>query len=54
MPFSNEDFAINYLAPLKLGVKIKGTDEEKIKQEVLQWIRNKGVDPQTHEIIWTK
>jgi len=52
MPYSSDNFAINYLEPLKLGVKIKGTDVEAIKQEVLQWIEDMGVDPSSHEIIW--
>lgn len=52
MPYSSDNFAINYLEPLELGVKIKGADVEAIKQEALQWIEDKGVDPSTHEIIW--
>ncbi len=52
LPFENNDFAANYLGPLKLGVKIKGQDKTRIKQEVLDWIQDKGVDPGIHEIVW--
>lgn len=52
VPYSNGEFAINYLAPLKLGVKIKTKDKESVKENVLEWIKSKGVNPDTHEIVW--
>lgn len=48
LPLMSEKFDLDYLSPLKLRVILKkGT-----KEEVLDWIRSKGVDPQTHEIEW--
>lgn len=52
MPFSNQDFAINYSGPRQLTVKIKGTPQERVKDEVLRWLTNHGYQPASHEIIW--
>ncbi len=52
MPYSNEDFALNYLEPMVLIVKIKGTEREAIMEQVNYWIKSKGVDPESHEIEW--
>jgi len=52
MPFSNQDFAINYSGPRQLAVKIKGADKEKIKDEVFRWLQNHGYQPASHKIIW--
>jgi hypothetical protein len=52
MPYSNEDFSLNYLEPLVLIVKIKGVEREAIMEQVKYWIKSKGVDPATHEIEW--
>ncbi len=52
VPYENEEFALNYLAPLKLGVKIKIDDKEAVKEKVRVWIKDKGVDPASHEIVW--
>lgn len=52
MPYSDDDFAINYDSPLTLRVKIKNSDVEATKVKVLQWIEDKEIDPSTHEIIW--
>ncbi len=52
MPYSDDDFAINYDSPLVLRVKIKSPDIEATKIKVLQWIEDKEIDPTTHEIIW--
>ncbi len=52
MPFSNQDFAINYSGPRQLAVKIKGADKNKIKDEVFRWLQNHGYQPASHKIIW--
>lgn len=52
MPYSNEDFALNYLEPMVLIVKIKGEEREAIMEQVKYWIKSKGVDPESHEIEW--
>lgn len=51
LPFENEDFAIDYIGPLKLVVELK-TATQSAKQETLDWIQQQGVDPQSHEIIF--
>lgn len=50
-PYSNADFSIDYAGkPLTLVVNVKNPDVEKVKQEVIDWIKSKGVDPSTHTI----
>jgi len=53
VPYQTDEFSVNYQAPFHLKVKIKKLkDLEAIKQEVLNWINSKGVDPATHQIDW--
>ncbi|MBL7150900.1 Ig-like domain-containing protein [Candidatus Microgenomates bacterium] len=52
IPYETENFKIAYEAPLLLLVKMKKENNEKIKKEVLDWIRSKKVDPSTHKIEW--
>ncbi len=53
-PYSNADFSIDYAGkPLTLAVQIKNPDINKVKQEVIDWIKSKGVDPSTHTINYT-
>lgn len=53
LPYENEDFAIDYIAPLSLGVEIKiATQAAQIKKGVLNWVSSHGVDPATHQIQW--
>jgi len=51
VPYSAQDFEADYLAPLKLEVKIK-TNPGLAKQAVEAWIKSHKVDPETHEIIY--
>lgn len=51
IPFKTENWSINYLKPLEFLVTLK-TDTPEIRQEVLDWIESKGVDPKTHKIEW--
>ncbi len=50
-PYQTENWSIDYLGPLKFEVILK-KDTSQIRQEVLDWIASKGVDPSTHKIIW--
>jgi len=52
VPYSNEDFSLNYLEPMYLIVKIKGSERAAIMEQVKYWIKSKGVDPASHEIEW--
>ena len=51
IPFKTDSWSIDYLGPLKLKV-ILTKDTKEIRQEVLDWISSKGVDPATHKIEW--
>lgn len=50
-PYKTKNWQIGYLKPLTLEVILK-TDTPVIRQEVLDWITSKKVDPSTHQIIW--
>lgn len=53
LPYETNDFSADYIAPFYLQVKIKNaTFSAQIKQEVLDWIKSKGVNPNTHKIDW--
>lgn len=52
MPHESENFYINYFGPLELGVKIKKGDKTEVKWEVYDWLQEKGVDVDSHKIIW--
>ena len=51
VPYSDQNFEVDYLAPLKLEVKVK-TDPDLAKQAVEAWIKSHKVDPESHEIIY--
>lgn len=54
LPYENENFSIDYAAPMSLKVEIKiATQTAQIKREVLDWISSRGVDPATHQIKWS-
>lgn len=50
-PYEAQNFSVDYIGPLKLLVKL-GKDTPQIRQEVLDWIKSKGVDPASHQIVW--
>ncbi len=54
VPYSTSTFSIDYVDGLILEVKMKGTNEGEIKRQVTDWIRNRGVDPSTHTIRYTR
>jgi len=51
VPFSSKNFSLDYIKPLTLQVTLK-EDTPAARQEVLNWINSKAVNPQTHKIIW--
>ncbi|MGB9637463.1 MAG: Ig-like domain-containing protein, partial [Microgenomates group bacterium] len=51
IPFETKNWWITYRGPLKLQVTFK-KDTPALRQEVLDWIRSKGIDPGTHQIEW--
>lgn len=51
IPYKTQNWQIDYLKPLILEVILKA-DSPAIRQEVLDWITSKKVDPATHKIIW--
>ena len=56
LPYETEDWKIwTYTGRLRILVTITerpGLNHNKVKRDVLRWIRSKGVNPSTHEIIW--
>jgi len=53
VPFETENWSVDYLKPLEIQVMLK-SDTPEMRQEVLDWIESKGVNPQTHKIIFKK
>jgi len=51
IPFETKDWWITYQGKLKLKVTLK-KDTPALRQEVLDWIKSKNVDPSTHQIEW--
>jgi len=51
IPYKAENYSIDYLDPLILEV-VFPKDTPETRQEVLDWISSKGVDPKSHTIIW--
>lgn len=51
IPYKSTNWQIDYLKPLVLEVKVK-KDTPEIRQEVLNWIKSKNIDPSTHQINW--
>src|SRR3989338_2977829 len=49
-PYKTGSFDIVYKTKSTLEVKMKISDREKVKQEVIDWIKSHGVDPATHSI----
>jgi hypothetical protein len=48
----NENIEIAYTEPLIIEITKPGAITAEDKKEVLNWIRDKGVNPNTHEIRW--
>jgi len=51
-PFTSDLFDIDYLGPKKLGVVIKTASPSAARPLVEQWIKQRGVSPETHEIVF--
>lgn len=51
IPYKTDFYLIDYLDPLILEVILK-QDTPETRKEVLDWISTKGVDPESHTIIW--
>lgn len=52
VPYETENFKITYEAPLFLQVRIKKGKVNLIKEEILDWIRSKEINPASHQIEW--
>ncbi len=51
IPYKTKNWQIDYLKPLTLEIILR-SDTLANRQEVLNWIKEKGIDPATHEIVW--
>lgn len=52
LPYPKENINLRYTAPLTLTITKEGSITAEDKQEILDWIEDQGVDPNTHEITW--
>jgi len=51
LPIISDNFKITYNGPLSLEIILK-TATESAKIQALDWIRSKGIDPSSHQIIY--
>ncbi len=53
LPYYGKGYIVDrYVESLKLVVKIKGIDKEIVEEDVYEWIKENGVDPESHTIEW--
>ncbi len=52
LPIDNPRYHLTYADSLVLKVTIKQGSQEQIRQEVIDWISSKGIDPNTHQVIF--
>lgn len=52
VPYETEGFWVTYSGPLALKVTIKKGSSKTLEPNVIQWIKNHGVDPSSHQIRW--
>lgn len=51
-PYRTVDFGLTYIGPLHLKITLWAKDKLQAKEKALAWIKEKGVDPNTHQITW--
>lgn len=51
LPYETDNWKITYIKSLQLEVTLK-KDTPAVRQEVLDWIKSKGVEPSSHTIEW--
>lgn len=51
VPYQTLNWKVDYIAPLALEITLK-KDTLEIRQKVLNWIQDKGVNPDSHQIEW--
>jgi hypothetical protein len=52
LPIDNELYYLAYSAPYELVVLLRSGDKNAVENEITDWIESKGVDPETHTIIF--
>lgn len=52
LPYPDQNISIRYTDQLELEISKEGEFNDQEKEEILQWISDQGVDPDTHQIIW--
>ncbi len=52
LPYPEEKYTIKYTAPKTIEVSVNQATESASQDEVLTWIEDQGVDPDTHTINW--
>lgn len=48
-PYKTSLFEVSYVGPLKLKVVMFDKNKERIKSEVEKWMRENGVNPESHQ-----
>jgi len=55
LPYEGKDYTIDrYSQPLVLVIKSKNGDEDKITQEIYEWLRENKIATESHKLIFEK
>jgi len=54
LPYETEKYRLTYQAPFELKIKLKSNQEDQqiIQQEIASWMKSKGIDPASHQLIF--
>jgi len=51
-PRETENYLLDYMDPLVLGIKVKKGSKEEVEREVRLWLNEVGVGEDSHELFW--
>lgn len=53
LPLETDSYHLTYIKSMTLQVTLKIEDKKEVEKEIEEWIKSKGIDPSTHQIIFT-
>jgi hypothetical protein len=52
LPLKTDSYRLTYIKPMVLQVTLKTGSEMEVEEEIKEWIKSKGIDPSTHQIVF--
>ncbi len=52
LPLDTENYHLTYSAPHTLQIALKKGNKETAKEQIIEWIKSKGIDPESQKIIF--